>query len=177
MAVACLYCDYRGQKEQTPAGMIGSLLKQFVTALPKIPKEIAGAFLAAQGHIGGRAPRLSQILGMFPRVLACFRQAFICVDALDELVVEHRSEFLCGLRQILEKSPNTKLFLTGRSHIQSELENRTPCAISVISIQPSMDDIKSYLKTKLDSDPDSEAMDASLRLEIVTKITQEFSEM
>lgn len=177
MAVACLYCDYRGQKEQTPVGMIGSLLKQFVTALPKIPKEIAEAFLAAQGHIGGRAPRLSRILGMFPRVLACFRQAFICVDALDELVVEHRSEFLCGLRQILEKSNNTKLFLTGRSHIQPELENRTPSAMSVISIQPSMDDIKNYLETRFNRDPDSEAMDASLRLEIMTKITQEFSEM
>jgi len=177
VVVACLYCDYRGQKEQTPAGMIGDLLKQFVIALPKIPKEIVEAFLAAQGHIGGRVPQLSQILGMFPRVLACFRQAFICVDALDELVVEHRVEFLCGLCEILEKSPNTRLFLTGRSHIQPELESRIPCSISVISIQLSMDDIKSYLETKLASDPDPEAMDASLRQEIMTKITQEFSEV
>jgi len=177
VAVACLYCDYRGQKEQTPTGMIGSLLKQFVNALPKIPEEIAEAFLAERGHIGGRAPRLSQILGMFPRVLARFRQAFICVDALDELVAEHRVEFLCGLCEILEKSPNTRLFLTGRSPIQPELESRIPRTISVISIQPSMDDIKSYLETKLDSDPDPEAMDTSLRREIMTKITQEFSEM
>ncbi|RPB03932.1 hypothetical protein L873DRAFT_37662 [Choiromyces venosus 120613-1] len=42
--VACIYCDYREQKEQVPAAMIGGLLRQFVAGLPVIPDDIIRAF-------------------------------------------------------------------------------------------------------------------------------------
>ncbi|RPB03482.1 hypothetical protein L873DRAFT_1633870, partial [Choiromyces venosus 120613-1] len=119
VAIGCLYCDYRGQNEQSPAVMIGGLLRQFATALPETPEAISEAFQAAKSHLGGRAPQLAKIMELFPGVLASFQQVFICVDALDELLVEYKVEFMRSLRQILEGSPHAKLFLTGRPHIQS----------------------------------------------------------
>ncbi|RPB06236.1 hypothetical protein L873DRAFT_1649120, partial [Choiromyces venosus 120613-1] len=177
VAIGCLYCDYRGQKEQTPAVMIGSLLRQFVTGLPEIPKAITEAFLAAREHLGGRAPQLAKIMELLPGALVRFQRVFICVDALDEIVPEQKVGFLRSLRQILEKSPNARLFLTGRPHIQSQLENVIPLAMNIISIRPRLSDIERFLDTKLDTDPHYGAMDDSLRSEIMTKIPRDFSEM
>ncbi|RPA93176.1 hypothetical protein L873DRAFT_1706636, partial [Choiromyces venosus 120613-1] len=102
---------------------------------------------------------------------------FICVDALDEFVEEQRAGLLLSLHQILEKPSNTKLFLTGRPHIGSELKSNTPLHTSIVLIQPLFSDIEMHLATKLDTDPHPRAMDNRLRSEIMTKIPQESCEM
>ena len=175
VAVGCLYCDYRGQKEQTAEVMIGSLLRQFVIGLAEIPEAVTQAFRTAKPHLGGRAPALEKIVGLFPAVLERFQRVFICVDALDEFVVEYRAQFLRSLRQVLDRSPNTRLFLTARPHIRLELESNIPLDLSIITIQPPFSDIESYLATKLDTDPYPRAMDGGLRSEIMTTIPKESS--
>ena len=176
-AVGCLYCDYRGQKEQTAEVMIGSLLRQFVRGLPEIPETITQAFHVARRQLGGRVLGLVELLELFPAVLGHFKEVFICVDALDEFVPEYRPRFLCSLRQIVDKSPNARLFLTGRPHIQLEIGSRVPPDMDIITIQPSFGDIEKYLVGKLDADPHPVAMSDDLRSEIMTKIQQESSEM
>ena len=177
VAVGCLYCDYRGQKEQTAEVMIGSLLRQFVTGLPGIPEVVIQAFRAAKPHLGGRAPALAKIIELFPAVLERFQRVFICVDALDEFVVEYRAQFLRSLRQVLDKSPNTRLLLTARPHIRLDLESNILLDLSIITIQPLFSDVESYLATKLDTDPHPGAMDGGLRSEIMKKIPKESSGM
>jgi len=102
--------------------MISSLLRQFVTGMPEIPGELAEAFRAAKGHLGGRTLEVEKIIEIFPKVLASFDRAFICVDALDEFRVGDRAMFLQLLKKIIDKSPNVQLFLTGRLHIRLELD-------------------------------------------------------
>ena len=155
--------------------MIGSLLRQFVRGLPEIPETITRAFHAARTQLGGRALELTELVDLFPAVLGRFKAVFICVDALDEFVQEYRPRFLRSLRQIVEKSPNTRLFLTARAHIQSELGGMGPP--DIITIQPSISDIEKYLVEKLDADPYPISMNDDLRLEIISKIQQESSEM
>ena len=133
-AVGCLYCDYRGQKEQTAEVMIGSLLRQFVRGLPEIPETITQAFYAARTQLGGRALDLAEVVELFPAVLGHFKEVFICVDALDEFVPEYRPRFIRSLRQIVDKSPNTRLFLTGRPYIESELGNTGLPDMGIITI-------------------------------------------
>ena len=176
-AVGCLYCDYRGQKEQTVEGMIGSLLRQFVRGLPEIPEKITQDFHAAKTQLGRRALDLEELVGLFPAVLGHFKVVFICIDALDEFVQEYRPRFLRSLRQIVDESPNARLFLTSRPHIQSELGTRVPPDMGIISIQPSFGDIERYLVEKLDADSYPVAMNDDLRSEIMTKIQRESSEM
>ena len=176
-AVGCLYCDYRGQKEQTAEVMIGSLLKQFVRGLPEIPETITKAFDAARTQLGGRGLKLAELEGLFPAVLGRFKVVFICIDALDEFVQEYRPRFLRSLRQIVDKSPNARLFITARPHIQSELGGRSPPDMGIITIQPSFSDIEKYLVEKLDADPHPVAMSDDLRSEIISKIQRDSSEM
>ena len=40
-AVACFYFDFAAQKEQSPASVLGALLRQVVSGLKEVPEEIA----------------------------------------------------------------------------------------------------------------------------------------
>jgi len=177
VGVACLYCDYRDREDQMPVNMIGSLLKQFVVGLPAVPGDINEAFQTAKGQLGGRAPQLRKIIDLFPGVLAQYEQAFIFVDALDEIRVEHRTEFIRCLRQIIQGSPNIRLCITGRAHVRPELSRHFTESLSVISIHPKEEDSRVYLTTRLDADPDPDAMDDDLRYEILTYLPRKFSGM
>ena len=157
--------------------MIGSLLRQFLRGLPEIPETIRGAFHAARKQLGGRALELAKLVELFPAVLGHFKEVFICVDALDEFVQEYRPRFLRSLRQIVDKSPNARLFLTARPYIESELDSTGLPDIDIITIQPSFSDIEKYLVEKLDADPYPVAMNDDLRSEIMNKIQRESSKM
>ena len=174
IGVACLYCDYRDREDQMPTNMIGSLLKQFVAGLPEVPKDINEAFQTAKGQLGGRAPQLPKIIDLLQNLLARYEQAFVFIDALDELRVEHRAEFIRCLWRIIQGSPNIRLFITGRAHVQPELDRHLSESLSVISIHPKDEDFRVYLTMRLDTDPDPDAMDDDLKYEILTHLPRQF---
>ena len=49
---------------------------------------------------------------------------FICIDERDECVAVHRAKILDSLKQIIENSTGTRIFMTRRSHIRAEIERR-----------------------------------------------------
>ena len=120
-AVVCFYFDFAARNEQSPANILGSLLKQLVSGQGEIPEAIARDFRKDKMVIGGRGPQVPGILKMF-QTIAATRRTFICVDALDECVPEHRMVVLESLGQIQQGSPNTRLFVTGRPHVRNEVE-------------------------------------------------------
>ena len=175
-AVACFYFDFAAQKEQSSTSMLGALLKQAVGGLGEVPEEIARAYEDQKKVIGGRGPQLSDIVKMM-QTTSSKKPTFICIDALDECVAEHRVKLLNSLNQILQKSPSTRIFVTGRPHIQDEIEKRLPRKVATIHITPRRGDIIRYLRSKLDEDTTPDAMDSSLEADILKKIPEDISEM
>ena len=112
----CFYFAFAAQKEQSPASVLGSLLRQDAGGLEEIPARIAQAFRDHKKAIGGRKLGLSEVVGMLQEI-SCSRRTFICIDALDECVAEYRARLLDSLEQILHKSPSTRIFLAGRLHV------------------------------------------------------------
>ena len=106
--VACFYFDFVTQNEQSPANMLGSLLKQLVCGLEEVPSEVQQAYQGQKNAIGGRGPRLSDIVKML-QVTSSKKRTLICIDALDECVEGHRVKLLDSLNQILEGSPDTRI--------------------------------------------------------------------
>ncbi|RPB00500.1 hypothetical protein L873DRAFT_1679841, partial [Choiromyces venosus 120613-1] len=176
VGVACLYCDYRGMSEQDPDNMIRSLLRQFVAGLPDIPEEFNRKFRKAKGQLRSHPFHVEEMIDLFQQVLASFDKSFICIDALDEISVSTVDTFLWLLERIIKKSSNTRLFITGRTHIQVNLK-RPAMSTKTITIHPSPDDIKIYLARRLDNDQEYGAMNPELREEIVTNITKKHSEI
>jgi len=108
------------------------------------------------------------------------RKAFIhivCIDALDECVAEQRAKILDSFDQILRRSPSTRIFVTGRPHIQVEIRNRHLGKVVIIHITPTRDDINNYLHTRLGEDTTPDAMDSTLKADILKKIPEGISEM
>jgi len=63
-AVTCFYFDFAARKEQTTTSMLGSLLKQMVSGMEKIPDEIWRAFREEKKAVGGCGPQLVDIVKM-----------------------------------------------------------------------------------------------------------------
>ena len=176
IAVACFYFDFAARKEQSVTNTLGSLLKQVVGGMPKVPEEISRAFQEQRKAIGGRGLRLPDMVKMLQTITSEL-PTFVCIDALDECAAVHRVKLLDSLKQILEKSPFTRIFIIGRPHIHAEIEKRLPGRVISVSVGPSKDDIIEYLRVRLDEDETPDAMDESLAAEIVEKIPENMSEM
>ena len=176
VAVACIYFDFAAQKEQSSTSVLGALLKQVVGGLDKVPEEVARAYEDQKKVIGGRRPRLPDLVRMI-QTTSSEKRTFICIDALDECVPGHQVKLLGSLNQILKESPTTRVFVTGRPHIQAEVGKRLSGRVTSISITPRQDDIISYLRSRLDEDTISDAMDSSLEADILKRIPEDISEM
>ena len=174
--VTCFYFDFAARKEQSATAMLGSLLKQIVSGMEAIPEDISQAFQEQKKALGGRGPQLIDIVRMLQAITSSQR-TFVCIDALDECAGVHRVKILDSLKQILEKSPGTRLFITGRPHIRVEIEKRLGGKVISVSLCPNKEDIIRYIRVRLDEDETSDAMDESLVAGILEKIPQTVSEM
>ena len=173
--VTCFYFDFAARNEQSPINMLGSLLRQVVSGLEKIPEAVVEGFRNQKKAIGGRGLQVSGILKMFQAITST-KHTFICVDALDECVPGHRVEVLESLEQILQGSPNTRLFMTGRRHIRSEVDRKLDGAATFLLIQPMEDGILRYLHEKLRKDTAPEIMSRKLEANIIKSIVEISSE-
>jgi len=175
IAVAGLYYDFLSHQEQTIPNIIGAILKQ-LAGRGDIPDCVREGFQKAKEEFGGRGPRLAEMMGMLGVVIASLPQVIICIDALDECLPKYLPELLKSLKDIARGSPTTRIFLTGRPHVGEDVRRYFTSAV-VIPISPNTDDIRNYLKMKLDGDAEPEAMSSDLRADIIRVIMEKISDM
>ena len=173
--VACFYFDFAAREEQSPAAILGSMLKQAVGGLDEVPQAIVNAFRDRKRVIGGQRLALAEIVRFLHDISS--QRTFICIDALDECPAKQRAKLLDSLNQILQKSPATRIFLTGRLHIRDEVELHLAGKVATRSITPTKDDIIIFLRAKLKEDTIPDAMDETLEGEIIKNIPEMVSEM
>ena len=141
-----------------------------------LPEEISRAFLHEERGSRGLEPQLPEIVKMLQAITSSLR-LYICIDALDECVAVHRANLLDSLNQILEKSPHTRIFITGRPQIRAEIEKYFSGRVIAASLNPRRNDIIGYLRLRLDGDETPDAMNESLVQDILEKILENMSEM
>ena len=176
VAVTCFYFDFAAQQEQSSTSMLGTLLKQLVVGLGEVPEEIVQAYQNQKNSIGGRRPRHADIIKML-QIACSTKRTFICIDALDECVLEHRTKLLDSLKNILQKTLGTRIFVTGRPHIRPEITGRLAGRVTSLPISTKRDDIIKYLHSRLGEDPTPDAMNGGLEAEILKKIPEDVSDM
>ena len=175
IAVAAFYCEFLSQQDQTINNIVGTILKQLV-GRGGITRDLREAFRKAKKKIGGRGPRLADLMGMLRTAIASIPQVFICIDALDECLPKYLPELFKSLRELVRESPTTRIFLTGRPHVGEEVRRYFVQTI-VIPISPNPDDIRNYVEMRLDRDAEPEAMSNDLRADIVRVILEKISDM
>ena len=155
--------------------MMGAILKQLV-GRRDIPEFVRDAFQAAKSNFGGRRPELPDLMRMLKIAIASLPQVFICLDALDECLPKHLSELVGSLRDMVRESPKLRIFLTGRPHVTEDIRRYFAKAV-VIPISPNGDDVRIYLEIRLERDTEPEAMNDSLRADILRIILEKTSDM
>ena len=168
-AVACFYFDFAARNEQSPANVLGSLLRQLVSGMEEIPEVVLQSFRKEKRVIGGRGLQVSGILNMFQSITAT-KRTFICVDALDECVPEHLTVVLESLAQILQGSLGTRIFMTGRPHVRSEVGMRLEAVVTFVFIRTTEDGVLRFLREKLRKDRLPNMMSSRLEREIMESI-------
>ena len=167
--VVCFYFDFAARNEESPVNVLGSLLRQLVCGHGEIPEAIAEDFRNERMSIGGRGLQVSGILKML-RALTVTRRTFICVDALDECVPEHRIVVLESLGQILQGSASTRLLMTGRPHVRSEVERELGGVATFVWIRATEDGVLRFLREKLRKDTIPNVMSSTLEQDIMKSI-------
>ena len=175
IAVAAFYCDFRDQQEQTTANITGAILKQLV-AREEVLGHMKAAFQKAKRELGGRGLRLQEMVQMLKRAIATLPQVFICIDALDECLPKNLPELLESLKDVCQESPRTRVFFTGRPHVEAEIV-RYFTTMVIVPVSPSTHEIKRYLERKLEMDTMRDEMSDALRADILRIIPERISEM
>ena len=155
-----LYCDFLVQQEQSTTNVLGAMLKR-VASRGGIPRHIREAFQKPKKEFGGRGLLLPDMVEIVTKTITSLPRLFICVDALDESPSKHRQELFESLQEIVQGSPNTRVFLTGRPHIDSEIVKWFSEALR-IPLSPTHGDIMSYLEMRLKVDNNLRATDEKL---------------
>jgi hypothetical protein len=164
MGLAYIYCDYRDQTLQTAKNISGTILKQLLRLLPKIPEEIIAIW---QKSYNGKTPlEFDQAIEALRITCKSFNRTYICLDALDEC--QHIDLLLKSLPQA--PSP-VRLFSTGRKHIQPTIQ-RFFGHTHMILIEAKESDIRIFIEKSMkeDREKDPELMNERLEQDIIEKI-------
>ena len=177
VAVAYVYCDFSTRNMQSAGAVLGSVLRQVVGALTRIPDEVLKAFELAKKQADGCGLRLPEILDMLTKFLPSLERAFICIDALDEVPTRQRDQLWSSLQRVVWECPTARLFLTGRPQIGTEVGEYLPGAAYTVTIEPTLEDIKRYIEERLNEDLDKSTIDKAFREEIKSVIPKRVSGM
>ena len=169
VGIACLYADYKDQTNQTLAHILGSFLRQILTTAPEpVPDEIIHKLHDIRSR-GGKVGTEDN-LAMLKIQLQQLNRAFICIDAVDELEPKVRRQLFSKLKEL---GTNTRLFLTGRGHIESEVARHFQVMQGyAVLVSASQQDIQEFVIQQIKEDHDSDTMNEVLAKDIVDAIFQ-----
>ena len=175
-AVICFYFDFAARNEQTATSMLGSLLKQVISGMEMVSEDISRSLQEERKAVSGRKPQLGDIVKML-RLITSSQPTFMVIDALDECTSVQRFRLFDSLKEIVDGSPHARIFVTGRPHIRAEIERSLAGRVISISVGPPREDIVRFLRVRLNEDETPDAMDESLKADILEKIPGSIPEM
>jgi hypothetical protein len=141
--IACLYCEYERQKDQTPHSLLAAVLRQLADQsipFPKFVEELYKLHDTAKTHHS-----FDEISSVLTEAIRKFSQVFLVVDALDECSEKSCRELLSNL-QDLQKKTGMKLLATSR-HTVDFRRSFEECAI--LEIKANEIDVRAVLDSQM----------------------------
>ena len=166
VGIAYLYCNFRRQQEQKPAGLFASLLKQLVQEQPSVPESIKGLYIC---HKDRRTrPSSDEILKVLSSVICDYSRTFIIIDALDECQVSDGVRRIL-LSKIFNLQAKTAVSLFATSRFIPEIEKEFKRGLS-LEIRASDEDVRRYVDNHMLQLPSFVSNNLNLKEEIKTTI-------
>jgi archaellum biogenesis ATPase FlaH len=171
VGIVQFYFRYDNRTNQTAENVVRSFLQQLLYQFDVVPPSVSKAYEQSMKYGSKANPQYVELL---TNCLEEFARVFILIDALDECIDNDRQELLRiveNLQQVLESQ--VKLFITTRSHhYQKDLIHKKSLQeAGVLEIEADTEDIKKYLKKKLENAPRAENLTQEMRDNIMTTIS------
>ena len=174
--VACLYFDIASQEEQSPAVVLGSVLKQVVRGLDEVPEKVIKAFRDRGKVIGGGEVSARRNCGVLAGYL--IRRMCIYMHWRPRRVPPKTSGETSRFTQPNSlEVPRCSDIPDRKATYSGGVENHLAGSAVARSITPAKDDIITFLREKLTEDTIPDATDKSLEEEIIQNIPATVSEM
>ncbi|KAH0170342.1 hypothetical protein KCU67_g2679, partial [Aureobasidium melanogenum] len=110
VGVAYIYCQFSRQEEQTAEYLKSSILRQLLDRLNVIPDRIRSSCGSSRGKDDLTPDEVSDLLDF---TLGLFKKSVFIIDAIDELPVSTRDEFLPQIL-VLQRGFDMNVFATSR---------------------------------------------------------------
>ncbi|KAJ7576066.1 hypothetical protein C8J56DRAFT_800653, partial [Mycena floridula] len=171
-AVICIYCDYKQQEKQTPAQLLGNILKQLVQQHPSISDHLVTLHKTCLSQ--GADPSIAELFLALQTEVLLYSQVYIVVDALDECSETNQSRalFFPSCAQGLWSLPDhVHLLLTSRDilTISQEVHSaQKPC------IEARNEDLETYITGRITTNVKLKKLvkdDMTLLAEIIDQVT------
>jgi hypothetical protein len=162
--LAFFFCDFRTADSQVSRNVIGSLVAQICTQIGWFPPELESSFNESVNSVGKEiAPRLP-ILSSALTSLAKQSNLVLLIDALDEC---RDSSGITEVLNCIKQEAAIKIFVTGRDEprINSSLNDCIHLRLEARREEVS-DDIRSYIETRLDTEPTLRWLSSSFKEDI-----------
>ena len=157
--VVYIYCDYKRQQEQTPINLMASILKQLLQHQISVPDGVMNSYHDRVNS--GTRLSFEEIGEMTKILLAGVLQAYIVVDALDELPVSGQvCQILLTYLRSLQKAQSLNLMITSRPIPQ--IDHQLQDSLS-LEIRASNEDIKRYVYGRMNDMARSAQKDPKLQ--------------
>jgi Cdc6-like AAA superfamily ATPase len=169
ICIACLFCSYKSQNEQTSADLLASLLKQLVQERSVLP-DVVDTLHEKHAKLNTR-PSFHELSTVLNFVVDSYSRVFFVVDALDECKnIDRIREHL--LREIFKLQNQTKkISLFATSRIIPTIMNEFKGSIS-LEIRASSEDVLRYLDGHMSRLPSFVSRNPDLRGRIKTEIVK-----
>ncbi|KAG9523041.1 hypothetical protein KCV07_g2696, partial [Aureobasidium melanogenum] len=110
VGVVYIYCQFSRQEEQTAEYLKSSILRQLLDRLGVIPDRIRSSYDSSRGKDDLTPDEVSDLLDF---TLGLFKKSVFIIDAIDELPVSTRDEFLPQIL-VLQRGFDMNVFATSR---------------------------------------------------------------
>ena len=164
--VVYIYCEYKRQQEQTLVNLMASILRQLLQYRTLVPDTVMHFY---HQHVNfGTRPTSEELGETVKSLLAQFPQAYVVVDALDELPVSGQvCQILLTELRSLQKVQSLNILMTSRPIPQIDHQLKDSL---FLEIRASSEDIKKYVYGRMSDLAISVQNDPSLQEAIANSI-------
>ena len=149
MGIACVYCEYKQQQQQTACTLVASIWRQMCQHKHTLPEAAQALY---NDHLQNRVRlSLTNVEAITVQAIDQYSRVFIVVDALDECTEEGlvQANFIRALRSLLSRSQSTQdklhVMITSRQR-DSLVEGGDD-----IEIYATEDDLRKVIKRRIHS--------------------------
>ncbi|KAJ7592496.1 hypothetical protein C8J56DRAFT_779080, partial [Mycena floridula] len=177
-AVICIYCDYKQQEKQTPAQLLGNILKQLVQQHPSLSDHLVTLHKTCLSQ--DARPSIAELFAALQTEVLLYSQVYIVVDALDECSETNQSRalFFPSCPQGLWSLPDhVHLLLTSRDILSISQEFHST---QKLYIEAHNEDLETYIRGRITTNVKLKKLvkdDMTLQAEIIDQVTSKAAGM